>query len=312
MLVALVAAGCSDGESATSPTTTSAAAEVTTTTAATATTAVTTPLVADGPPARVEVTSPEDLADRLTVAERAVRDPGTSDAEAALAGATQQLLYRALAGRREWDALVLERVGSDVRSAVAQNLAARRAVIDAAAARPRPPSPTLPAWRIVEPPPAAQLLAWYDEAAARTGVPWSYLAAIHLVETRMGRIDGASPDGAIGPMQFLPSTWAACCTGDPHDAHDAINGAADYLVDRGAPGDMSAALRGYNPSDSYVAAVSAYASVLAADRAAYRGYHGWQVFVGSVAGDVRLPIGYAADVPLDAASYVADHPADRA
>ncbi len=36
-------------------------------------------------------------------------------------------------------------------------------------------------------------------------MPWYYLAAINLIETRMGRIDGLSTAGAQGPMQFLPA-----------------------------------------------------------------------------------------------------------
>jgi hypothetical protein len=44
-------------------------------------------------------------------------------------------------------------------------------------------------------------------------VPWEFLAAIHLVETRMGRIRGTSSAGSQGPMQFLPSTWKRCGRG---------------------------------------------------------------------------------------------------
>ncbi|HSO51766.1 MAG TPA: hypothetical protein VL330_03280 [Actinomycetes bacterium] len=42
--------------------------------------------------------------------------------------------------------------------------------------------------RIVAPAPAGQLLTAYRAAQAKLAVPWEYLAAIHLVETRMGRI----------------------------------------------------------------------------------------------------------------------------
>src|SRR3712207_536212 len=70
-----------------------------------------------------------------------------------------------------------------------------------------PPKPQPPAWRIVAPAPASELLGHYRAAEAAVGVPWQYLAAIHLVETRMGRIRGVSVAGAQGPMQFLPSTW---------------------------------------------------------------------------------------------------------
>ena len=59
------------------------------------------------------------------------------------------------------------------------------------------------------------LLGHYAEAEQLTGIPWYWLAAIHLQETRMGRIEGVSTAGAVGPMQFLPTTWARCCVGDP-------------------------------------------------------------------------------------------------
>ena len=78
----------------------------------------------------------------------------------------------------------------------------------------------------------------------------------------MGRIDGVSDAGAVGPMQFLPTTWAECCTGDPTVTRDAIIGAATYLAQSGAPGDMQAAVHQYNPNDSYVAIVTAYAETL--------------------------------------------------
>jgi membrane-bound lytic murein transglycosylase B len=50
-------------------------------------------------------------------------------------------------------------------------------------------------------------LAAYQAAEAKLAVSWEYLAAIHLVETGLGRIRGTSSAGAQGPMQFLPSTW---------------------------------------------------------------------------------------------------------
>src|SRR5438270_10948820 len=59
---------------------------------------------------------------------------------------------------------------------------------------------TLPDWKIVQPAPVEDLLRYYKEAEAQFGVPWQYLAAIHLVETRMGRIRGLSTAGAQGPM----------------------------------------------------------------------------------------------------------------
>ena len=172
-------------------------------------------------------------------------------------------------------------------------------------------SPTLPAWTIRAPKPPDELLGYYREAEAATGVPWYYLAAINLIETRMGRIIGVSSAGAEGPMQFLPTTWAACCQGDVWDDHDAIVGAAVYLASNGAPGDMTNAVWRYNPNEVYLEMVTRYASVMATDERAYLGYHAWEVFYGSAAGDVRLPVGYAAAEPIDAAAYLAAHPGDR-
>ena len=83
---------------------------------------------------------------------------------------------------------------------------------DAAVRRSSPelgaPPTALPDWTIrTPPPPPAVLVGYYREAEARSGIPWVYLAAVHFVESRMGRIHGNSPAGAQGPMQFLASTW---------------------------------------------------------------------------------------------------------
>ena len=122
----------------------------------------------------------------------------------------------------------------------------------------------------------------YDHGAAAGGVGWEYLAAIHLVETRMGRIKGDSTAGAQGPMQFIPSTWAAYGRGgDVTSNRDAIHAAARYLKASGAPADMARALRAYNNSARYVRAVTAYARQMEADERAYLGYHAWQVYYGA-------------------------------
>jgi len=114
----------------------------------------------------------------------------------------------------------------------------------------------------------------------------------------------------VGPMQFLPATWAKCCTGDPTVTRDAIMGAARFLVLHGAPGDMQAALYAYNPNSGYVGTVTAYAQNMLTDERAYLGYHGWQVFYVSSAGAVRLPVGYSATAPIDVTVYLRDHPED--
>jgi hypothetical protein len=165
---------------------------------------------------------------------------------------------------------------------------------------------------IVEPEPVDVLRTFYAEAEALTGIPWYWLAAINLQETRMGRIEGVSSAGAVGPMQFLPTTWAECCTGDPLDTRDAIIGAATYLAQSGGPDDMAAAVYQYNPNDGYVAVVTAYAESLRDEPELYPGFHAFQVFFGSEAGTVRLPVGFTTPVPVDAAEYLAANPADAA
>ncbi len=249
------------------------------------------------------------LATELSTIEAAIRAPEVAPTVLAALGRRQQLAYRAVNRHPEWQAELLDQVDPVARGPLSFHLAARQALADHAVDRPpNAPPTTLPAWTIVEPLPIDELRGNYDEAQAATGVPWQYLAAIHFQETRMGRVVGVSSAGAVGPMQFLPSTWATCCEGDPTVARDAILGAARYLVQNGAPGDMQSALYGYNPNSGYVGAVSAYAQNMVADERAYLGYHGWQVFYGTSEGTVRLPTGYTATAPIDVVAYLRERP----
>ena len=111
-------------------------------------------------------------------------------------------------------------------------------------------------------------------------------------------------------MQFLPTTWAQCCTGDPLMPRDAIIGAATYLSQGGGPADMPAALHEYNPNDSYVATVTAFAENMRDNPRLFAAYRQWQVFYSTSAGTVRLPVGYSQTAPIDAATYLAEHPVD--
>jgi soluble lytic murein transglycosylase-like protein len=118
--------------------------------------------------------------------------------------------------------------------------------------------------KVGAPPPLSDLVAFYREASQRYGVGWNYLAAIHLVETKFGRVKSNSVAGAQGPMQFIPSTWRIYGNGgDIHDPHDAILGAANLLHHNGAPPRYGQALRAYNPSGLYVDAVTRYAREIA-------------------------------------------------
>lgn len=141
---------------------------------------------------------------------------------------------------------------------------------------------------------------------ASCGIPWTLLAAIGRVESNHGRFAGATlladgqsdppivgipldgrpgvaqigdtdsgkydgdttHDRAVGPMQFIPGTWALFATdGDhdgksnPFDIDDAAAAAAKYLCRAG--GDLSTAagqqdaVYSYNRSDSYMALVLA-------------------------------------------------------
>ncbi len=234
--------------------------------------------------AKVAFETPEALAPRLATVEIAIRNPATSEAGLDVLGREQQGLYRTLAARPEWQPKVLEALPTSVRSAVAANMAA-----DAELTRLGVPGPDLPHWRIVAPAPPATLLADYKAAEAAVGVPWQFLAAIHLTETRMSRIRGNSSAGAQGPMQFLPATWSIYgAGGDINSDHDAILGAARLLKSRGAPANMGTALFAYNNSEHYVKAIGFYAEVLRADERAYGGYHAWQVYYG----DRLLPEGF--------------------
>lgn len=113
-------------------------------------------------------------------------------------------------------------------------------------------------------------LALYQEAAARRcpalppeaeGLPWPVLAAVGKVETDHGRVRAVSSAGARGPMQFLPSTWAAY--GVDADGNgfadidadiDAVHGAANYLCASGGGRTLTLrdAIFAYNHAQWYV------------------------------------------------------------
>jgi transglycosylase-like protein with SLT domain len=245
-----------------------------------------TPTPREEPP--TVATEPIALAAQIESAELAIRDRRVIGAELAWMGHLQQRAYRAIAARPELRAGVLAVLPSTVRAAATANIDATAELRSTVV-----PGPDLPtAWRIVAPAPIDDLTRYYKDAEAEFGVPWYYLASIHLVETRMGRIRGVSVAGAQGPMQFMPGTWAAYGEGDVNSDRDAIRAAARYLKANRAPADMPNALFRYNNSQRYVRAVTAYAEVMKAEPDAYRGYYHWQVYYLTTRGDILLPVGY--------------------
>jgi hypothetical protein len=229
------------------------------------------------------------LADQLAADETALRSPATPAADIPALARRQQAAYRAVSARPAALAHVLARLPEPLRPIAQAN-------VDAGAElrTMTKPKTDLPPWKIIPPPPAEELQRYYQEAEAKFGVPWAYLASVHLVETRMGRIRGTSTAGAQGPMQFLPATWKAYgMGGDINDPHDAIFGAANYLkANGGADGRMDNALYRYNNSNHYVRAVTLYAQQMQADAIAYRAYHQWQVYYITPKGDLWLEEGY--------------------
>lgn len=265
------------------------------------------PTVSGPQPAQPRLASdPARLADDLVTDEQTIRATATPEAALVAAARRQQRAYRVLARHPEWDALVRPRIPPALLGSFDRNIDARRQVARVSGGA---PPDTMPAWRIVEPPPADQLLALYRKAQDATGVGWAYLAAINLIETGFGRIVGASTAGAQGPMQFLPSTFAAYGDGgDIHSPHDSIMAAGRYLAANGFGVDPDRALYRYNNSERYVQAVRDYAAVLEAEPVVFAAYHRWDVYYYTTAGDVVLPVGYAATSRIPVQDYLATHP----
>ena len=106
------------------------------------------------------------------------------------------------------------------------------------------------------------LLSIYQAAGIQYGVHWQVLAAINEIETDYGRNLNVSSAGALGWMQFLPSTWRAYGVDankdgkkDPYNPVDAIFAAARYLKAAGYEQNVRRAIFAYNHADWYVDSV---------------------------------------------------------
>ena len=280
--------GASSTTVAESSTTTAAAASSTGAPPSTATTTRPATTVPAGAVTTLAEGDPSSVATALAASETAIRDAAIAVDTLEPRGREQQVAYRQLAAHPEWLPAVLDKLPPAMHATVRANMEA--GVELRALTKPRT---ELPPWRIVAPAPSGELLGYYKDAQAQLGVPWNYLAAIHLVETRMGRIRGTSTAGAQGPMQFLPSTWTQYgAGGDINSNKDSILAAARLLARNGAPADMANALFNYNRSQHYVTAITNYAEQMGANERAYFGYYHWQVYYRMTDGDRLLPVGY--------------------
>jgi murein DD-endopeptidase MepM/ murein hydrolase activator NlpD len=104
-----------------------------------------------------------------------------------------------------------------------------------------------------------QLVALWQGAGSAYGIPWEVLASINKVESNFGRNMGPSSAGAVGWMQFMPSTWERWGldangdgVADPWNPEDSIYAAARYLSAAGGTQDISRGVFAYNHAQWYV------------------------------------------------------------
>ena len=124
----------------------------------------------------------------------------------------------------------------------------------------------------------ANYLQLFQASAAQycPGLSWTVLAAIGQIESDDGQNVGPSTAGALGPMQFLPSTWATWGidgfgdTGAPEvmNPFDAVPSAARLLCADGAASGgagLRQAIFDYNHATWYVDEVLALAAEYASE-----------------------------------------------
>ena len=197
----------------------------------------------------------------------------------------QQRITRRLA---QWEGLArrtLRRIDKRYLAFYRANIRAHRILLALGGTPPDRP----PRYRYARAKAPNTLMRFYRVGKKRFGIPPKILASMNFVETKFGRVLGPSTAGALGPMQFLPSTWEAYGNGgDIWDPRDSIVAAARYLDASGAPQRMRDALYAYNPSDAYVRTILIYANRMRRNPLRYYDYFFWQVFVRTRDGVVQL------------------------
>jgi hypothetical protein len=114
------------------------------------------------------------------------------------------------------------------------------------------------------------LLPIYQAAGVQYGIRWEVLAAINEIETDYGRNLNVSSAGAVGWMQFIPSSWRMYGVDanrdgekDPYNPVDAIFAAGRYLKAAGGDSNLRRAIFAYNHADWYVDSVLMRARLIA-------------------------------------------------
>jgi len=118
----------------------------------------------------------------------------------------------------------------------------------------------------------SELLGLWQRAGSAYGIPWQVLASINKIESNWGRNMGPSSAGAIGWMQFMPSTWLRWGVdangdgiADPWNPTDAVFSAARYLAAAGGTTDLYRGVYAYNHADWYVRQVLSLADLYGGD-----------------------------------------------
>jgi len=113
------------------------------------------------------------------------------------------------------------------------------------------------------------LLPIYQAAGIQYNIPWQVLAAINEIESDYGRNLNVSSAGALGWMQFIPSSWKTYGVDanedgrkDPYNPVDAIFAAARYLKAADGEKDIRRAIFAYNHADWYVDSVMLRAKLI--------------------------------------------------